>query len=95
VPVRRHLHRRVPEPAAVSWATFHTLRHTCASLLFADGRKAVQVQRWLGHHLAAFTLSTYVHLMDVDIGKPLTMAAGLAPHGPGEPQRHPPLPRAQ
>ena len=29
----------------------------CASILFAEGRNAVQVQRWLGHHSAAFTRS--------------------------------------
>jgi hypothetical protein len=40
---------------------FHLLRHTCASLLFARGANAVQVQRWLGHHSPAFTMSTYVH----------------------------------
>jgi integrase len=55
----------------VSWAAFHTLRHTCASLLFAQGRNAVQVQRWLGHHSPAFTLSVYVHLLDDDLGGPL------------------------
>jgi integrase len=59
------------EEANVPWATFHTLRHTCATRLFADGRNAVQVQRWLGHHSAAFTLATYVHLMDDDLGAPL------------------------
>jgi hypothetical protein len=31
----------------------------------------VQVQRWLGHHPASFTLDTYVHLLDGDIGEPL------------------------
>jgi len=46
-------------------------RHTCASILFAEGRNAVQVQRWLGHHSAAFTLATYVHLLDGDLGDPL------------------------
>jgi integrase len=34
----------------VSWVGFHTFRHTCAFLLFAEGRNAVQVKRWLGHH---------------------------------------------
>lgn len=67
---------RVMKPSAgeagVPWAAFHTLRHTCASRLFAQGRNAVQVQRWLGHHSPAFTLSTYVHLMDGDLGGPLS-----------------------
>jgi integrase len=72
-----NLHRRVLKPAAeeagVPWAAFHTLRHTCASRLFAQGRNAVQVQRWLGHHSPAFTLATYVHLLDGDdLGGPLS-----------------------
>lgn len=37
----------------------------------AEGRNAVQVQRWLGHHSAAFALATYVHLLDGDLGEPL------------------------
>jgi hypothetical protein len=31
----------------------------------------VQVQRWLGHHSPSFTLDTYVHLLDGDLGEPL------------------------
>ncbi len=48
--------------------TFHTFRHTCASLLFDDGRNIKQVQEWLGHADPAFTLGTYVHLMDAGVG---------------------------
>lgn len=57
--------------AGVEWAGFHTFRHTVASRLFAAGRNAVQVQRWLGHHSPSFTLDTYVHLLDSDLGEPL------------------------
>ncbi len=63
--------------AGVEWAGFHTFRHTVASRLFAEGRNVVQVQRWLGHHSASFTLDTYVHLLDNDLGEPL-QAAGVA-----------------
>ena len=59
--------------ADLPWVGFHTFRHTCASLLFASGRNAVQVQRWLGHHSAAFTLSRYVHLLDGDLGEALSL----------------------
>jgi integrase len=59
------------EEAGVEWAGFHTFRHTVASRLFAAGRNAVQVQRWLGHHSPSFTLDTYVHLLDGDLGTPL------------------------
>lgn len=57
--------------AGVEWAGFHTFRHTVASRLFAEGRNVVQVQRWLGHHSPSFTLDTYVHLLDEDLGQPL------------------------
>jgi integrase len=40
--------------------TFHTFRHTCASLLFEHGRNIKQVQEWLGHADPGFTLRTYV-----------------------------------
>jgi integrase len=65
------------EEANLTWVGFHTFRHTCASMLFAQGRNAVQVQHWLGHHSAAFTLTTYVHLLDKDIGEALTIAQGV------------------
>jgi integrase len=60
--------------AGVEWAGFHTFRHTVASMLFAGGRNAVQVQRWLGHHSPSFTLDTYVHLLDGDLGEPLELS---------------------
>lgn len=70
-----NLYARVLRPAVaeagVGWAGFHTFRHTVASRLFAEGRNAVQVQRWLGHHSPSFTLDTYIHLLDPDLGEPL------------------------
>jgi integrase len=68
----RALRRDVLEPAAaragLSWVTFHTFRHTCASLLFASGKNAKQVAGWLGHSDPAFTLRTYIHLLDGGLG---------------------------
>jgi integrase len=62
---------RVLKPAAkragVPWMGFHTLRHTCATMLFRHGLNAKQVQMWLGHHSPAFTLATYVHLLPDDL----------------------------
>lgn len=46
----RHVLKPAAEEAGAPWAGFRTFRHTCTSLLFAEGRKAVQVQRWRGHH---------------------------------------------
>ncbi|HET6867492.1 MAG TPA: tyrosine-type recombinase/integrase, partial [Solirubrobacteraceae bacterium] len=65
--------------AGVEWAGFHTFRHTVASRLFAPGRNAVQAQRWLGHHSPAFTLATYVHLLEDDLGEPLQRAIAELP----------------
>lgn len=56
--------------AGVPWATLHTFRHTCATMLFRHGLNAKQVQAWLGHHSPAFTLSTYVHLLADDLPDP-------------------------
>jgi integrase len=73
-----NLGRRAMVPAAqeagVPWIGFHTFRHTCASMLFARGRNAKQVQRWLGHHSPAYTLATYVHLLDDELGDPLELS---------------------
>jgi integrase len=70
-----NLHERVLAPACaeagVEWAGFHTFRHTVASRLFAEGRNAKQVQRFLGHHAASFTPDIYIHLLGDDIGGPL------------------------
>jgi integrase len=45
----------------------HTLRHTCASMLFHSGWNAKRVQMVLGHHSPALTLPTYVHLVPDDL----------------------------
>jgi integrase len=52
----------------VPWVSFHTFRHTCASLLFEQGRNVKQVADWLGHSDPSFTLRTYVHLLDAGVG---------------------------
>ena len=66
-----NLARRVLKPAAeaaaVDWASWHTLRHTCATRLFRAGLNAKQVQVWMGHHSPAFTLAVYVHLLSDDL----------------------------
>ncbi len=74
--LRRDL-RPVAEEVEAPWAGFHAFRHTCASMLFERGANAVQVQRWLGHHSASFTLERYVHLLRRDLGEPLRLAEEL------------------
>jgi integrase len=69
---RANVASRILKPAGkaagVPWASFHTFRHTCASMLFEEGRNVKQVAEWLGHADPAFTLRTYVHLLDDGIG---------------------------
>jgi integrase len=75
--LRNRTLKPVVQEIGVPWAGFHTFRHTCASILFERGANAVQVQRWLGHHSPAFTLSVYVHLLDDHVGDPLDLDAEL------------------
>jgi integrase len=73
-----NLRYRVMIPAAqragVPWARFHTLRHTCAGLLIDEGASPLCLQRWMGHHSAAFTLDTYGHLIGDSLGRSLDLA---------------------
>jgi hypothetical protein len=41
----------------------------------------VQVQRWLGHHSPAFTLATYVDLLDSGVGEALDLSVELGQGG--------------
>jgi len=41
---------------------FHDLRHSCASLLLANGVAMKHIQDWLGHSDFAITANTYAHL---------------------------------
>lgn len=89
-----NLTARVLKPAAtaagVPWAGWHTLRHTCGTILSRHGANAKQVQHWLGHHSPAFTLAVYVHLLPEDAPDPeffeaeLKRGEGLEPGRTGE-----------
>jgi integrase len=86
-----NLRRSVLAPAAEEaclWSGFgfHAFRHTCAALLFAEGRNIKQVQVWLGHHSAAFTLATYVHLLPDEIAAPLELDLAVCDAAPSERQ---------
>lgn len=41
---------------------FHDLRHSCASLLLANGVSMKQIQEWLGHSDFSTTANIYAHL---------------------------------
>jgi integrase len=47
---------RIPE-------LFHDLRHTCASLLIAQGAHAKEIQVRLGHASIVTTMNVYGHLL--------------------------------
>ncbi len=50
--------------AGLDGVTFHTLRHTFASILVAHGHDPVFVSRQLGHANPSITLRVYAHLFD-------------------------------
>jgi hypothetical protein len=41
---------------------YHDLRHSCASLLLANGVPMKQIQEWLGHSDFSTTANIYAHL---------------------------------
>jgi hypothetical protein len=51
-----------PLPEAKRNMRFHDLRHTCASLLIANGASIMLVSQRLGHASARMTLDRYAHL---------------------------------
>ncbi len=48
-PTGKNVLEPTAKAAGVPWVGFHTFRHTCASVLFAEGRNPKQVQMWFGH----------------------------------------------
>ena len=40
---------------------FHDLRHSCASLLYANDVDLKAIQEWLGHSIITTTANTYTH----------------------------------
>ena len=65
------------ERAGLTGVGFHTLRHTCASMLIESGLGPLRLQRWMGHHSPAFTLESYGHLIDGDLGPALDLRKEL------------------
>ena len=63
--------------AAGLTVSFHSLRHTCASILIADGLDVLSLSRRLGHGSAAITLGVYGHLFKPDDRAAAIMEAAL------------------
>lgn len=55
--------RKMCEEANVPYRSFHTLRHTHASILLSNGVHPKIVQERLGHSKISITLDTYSHLV--------------------------------
>ncbi len=53
---------------------FHDLRHSCASLMLANGVPMKQIQEWLGHSDFSTTANIYAHL---DYSSKLTSADAM------------------
>ena len=53
---------------------FHDLRHSCASLLLANGVPMKQIQEWVGHSDFSTTANIYAHL---DYSSKLTSADAM------------------
>ncbi len=73
-----NLRNRILKPAikraGATKVGLHALRHTCASLLIEEGTSPIRLQRWMGHHSAAYTLEAYGHLIDDELGRALELA---------------------
>ncbi len=58
---------------------FHDLRHSCASILLANGVPLKQIQEWLGHSDFSTTANIYAHLdYSSKLSSAQAMTAGLA-----------------
>ncbi|WP_051926714.1 tyrosine-type recombinase/integrase [Streptomyces durhamensis] len=53
--------------AGVRRVRVHDLRHTCASLLLAQGVDARTIMETLGHSTITMTLDTYAHVMSTTL----------------------------
>ena len=61
--LRQRSFARLLKEARLPHIRFHDLRHTCATLLLAQGTHPKYVQDLLGHATIAITLDTYSHVM--------------------------------
>jgi integrase len=47
-------------------------------MLIERGLSPLRLQRWMGHHSAAYTLDTYGHLIDAELAAALDLTAELS-----------------
>jgi integrase len=58
-----HRFQKLLERSGLPRARFHDLRHTCASLLLAQGVSARMIMEILGHSQISLTMNLYSHIM--------------------------------
>jgi len=58
---------------------YHDLRHSCASLLYANGVSLKEIQEWLGHSDIGTTSNIYTHL---DYSSKVSSANAILPFYP-------------
>ena len=58
---------------------FHDLRHSCASLLYANGVSLKEIQEWLGRSDISTTANIYTHL---DFSSKVSSANAILPAFP-------------
>jgi len=61
--VTRQFQRLVKRAELPDGFRFHDLRHTCASLMLAQGEHARTIMEVLGHSQISLTMNTYAHVM--------------------------------
>lgn len=66
--------KRLLEVNGLRTIRYHDLRHSCASLLLANGVPMKQIQDWLGHSDFSTTANIYAHL---DYNSKLSSASAL------------------
>ena len=67
---------------------FHDLRHSCASLLLANGVSMKEIQDWLGHSTFKTTADSYTHLAfdsKLSTANALTAGTAFGKIAPGQP----------
>ena len=61
--LRRHFHPAVERAGIEAGLRFHDLRHTCVSLLIAQGAHPKEISERLGHSTIRLTYDRYGHLL--------------------------------
>jgi integrase len=87
------VHSRAPESECLDCGatripviSFHGLRHSCASLLLADGVPVRDVSELLGHSDIRLTLDTYAHVIDANKTRTAAVIDRLWERGAADPR---------